>query len=118
MNKILIIEDSRYTRDLIKRNLDKIGLEDIEEAGTGGEGIELFRRLGPELCILDLKLPDKKGIDVLRQIKESDENIPVIVLTAVGQERKRKKCLELGAEEYITKPFETEKLVQAIKRHL
>ena len=101
---ILIIEDDYYVRELYERVLSNAGF-DVFSAADGQEGYQLALR-NPDLILLDIMLPGRNGLTVLRQLKDSDQtkNIPVIVLTNLGQQSTIKEAMESGAEEYLLKP--------------
>jgi DNA-binding response OmpR family regulator len=107
MSRILIIEDDASIREGLTDTL-KVKGYDVDAARTGQEGLELFEKQAPDLVILDLMLPDMEGFDVCRKLKASHQqslDVPVIILTARGQELDRVRGLELGADDYVTKPF-------------
>ena len=105
MAKILIIEDDPSIREGLVDTLRVKGYT-VDAAGTGALGIQRFRASVPDLVILDLMLPDMEGFDVCRQLKASaGPDVPVIILTARGAELDRVRGLEMGADDYVTKPF-------------
>jgi len=113
MNKILIVDDELGVRESLKFSLkDNYALE---FASTGKEAIEKVEKNIPDLVILDIVLPDKDGIDVLKEIKSIDGNIPVIMLTAVSQVKVAVDAMKAGAVDYLTKPFDIEELIIVIK---
>jgi len=83
-------------------------------AGTGHEAVEMFSRERPDLVILDLGLPDMNGIDVCRQIRERAET-PILILSARGDEKDKVTALDLGADDYVTKPFGPEELMARVR---
>jgi DNA-binding response OmpR family regulator len=103
--KILMIEDNPYLRKIYKNKLNLAGFEFIE-ATNGEEGLNKVIAEKPDLVLLDLILPRKNGFDVLIDIKKNEEtkNIPVIILSNLGQETDIKRGLSLGAQEYLVKP--------------
>ena len=102
--KILIIEDDRFLRKIYKNKLEAEGYE-VSEAIEGEEGVHKAISESPDLIILDLMLPRKDGFDVLTDIKKEDQtkDIPVIILTVLGQESDIKRGLDLGATNYLIK---------------
>src|SRR5690606_23849494 len=106
---ILVIEDERKLRDLLRGYLEREGLQ-VLTAGTGADGIALARSGRPDLLVLDLGLPDVPGEDVLREIRGTAD-LPVVILTARASEEDRIHGLELGADDYVTKPFSPRELV-------
>jgi DNA-binding response OmpR family regulator len=114
MSRILIIEDDASIREGLVDTLRVKGYQ-VSAAGCGEEGLELFRREPPDLVILDLMLPDKEGFDVCRELKAPPSpDVPVIILTARGAELDRVRGLELGADDYVTKPFSLLELIARI----
>ena len=111
MNKrtILLIEDERAISEPLTAALTREGFDPIL-AETAATGLELFARREPDLVLLDVMLPDGDGRDVLRRIREASRT-PVILLTARGEELDRVLGLELGADDYVTKPFSPKELV-------
>ena len=110
--KILVIEDEKNISDLLQLYLEKEGYE-TQAAGDGVKGIELFRSFQPDLVILDIMLPVMDGWSVLKKIRE-DGKTPVIMLTAKGELTDKVAGLEAGADDYMTKPFETKEVVARI----
>ncbi len=111
--RILIVDDEVPIQELIKFNLEQSGFE-VHVAGDGVQAIEMFESLRPDLMVLDLMLPGKDGYDVCKTIRRNS-NVPIIMLTAKETELERVLGLELGADDYITKPFSPLELVARIK---
>ena len=109
MTTILVAEDERDIRELIVFSLRFGGFE-VEEAANGIEAVEKARRLRPDLIIMDVRMPKKTGYEACQELKEANEtkDIPIVFLSAKGQEAEIKQGMELGAVDYILKPFETE----------
>ncbi len=101
--KVLIVDDEISIQELIRFNLEQSGF-DTEVAGDGLEALEMFESYRPDLIVLDLMLPGKDGYDVCKDIRRTS-NVPIIMLTAKETELERVLGLELGADDYITKPF-------------
>ena len=113
---VLIVEDSLYTRTLIKNTLESGGFEVIGQASTGEEAIDLARRLQPDVITLDNILPDMWGTDVLKIYSEEGLSSKVIMVSAVGQELIVNECMQLGAFAYIVKPFTPEELLGVLNK--
>lgn len=119
MNKrVLVVDDSYYMRTILKNMITDAGYNVIDEAANGQDAINLANSEKPDLITLDLILPDNSGLDVLKKIKESNPEVHVIVVSAVGQESIVQQALEYGAEAYIVKPFDEQKVVSTIKEIL
>ncbi|WP_177161126.1 response regulator [uncultured Fusobacterium sp.] len=111
--KILIIEDEKVIQNFLSLSLKSKKYEPII-AENGLLGISLFMSHNPDLILLDLGLPDIDGTEVLKQIRSSSD-IPIIIISARGQEREKVNALDLGADDYITKPFNIEELFARIR---
>ncbi len=114
--KVLIVDDSIYMRSLIKNSLEEAGFEIVGEAPNGETAIDLALELQPDLITLDNILPDMMGFEILKVIKEEGLDSKVVMVSAVGQQTVVNKGRELGAEEYIVKPFTSEDLVEVVNR--
>ena len=114
--RILVIEDEEDILALIHFNLVKEGFR-VECATTGEEGFKKAKDMSPSLILLDLMLPGMNGLDVCRQLRQAPEakDCPIIMLTARGEEHDIVKGLELGADDYITKPFSAQVLLARIR---
>ncbi|MGE4488726.1 MAG: response regulator transcription factor [Kiritimatiellales bacterium] len=113
---ILIIEDEEDIRELVKYNLQRENFG-VLEAGSGEEGLKLVDRISPDLILLDLMLPGKDGLEICRMLKRNGrtQNIPVVMMTARGEESDIVAGLELGAEDYVVKPFSPKVLGARVK---
>ena len=113
MHKILIIEDEAKIVRLIRDYLKKDGYQ-VTDARDGEEGLTAFERQDPDLIILDLMLPKKDGLKVAKEVRKKSQ-VPIIMLTAKSEEADRVTGLEIGADDYITKPFSLRELAARIK---
>jgi two-component system, OmpR family, response regulator RegX3 len=111
--RVLLIEDEESISEPLAAALEREGFAP-SVAGTAAEGIDAFRMKSPELVLLDVMLPDGDGRDVLRQIR-STSRVPVVMLTARGQEMDKIVGLELGADDYVVKPFSAAELIARIR---
>lgn len=113
---VLVIDDEKDIRELLQYNLSKEGY-DVSTAKTGEEGFEAARSKKPDLVILDLMLPGVDGLEVCRMLRAnaSTKHLPVLMLTAKGSETDQIVGLELGADEYIVKPFSVKVLLARVK---
>jgi len=111
--RILVVDDERRMVGFIRLNLEQDGFEVIE-AYSGTEALDRLRDSLPDLILLDVMMPDIDGFEVLRTIRELGQ-VPVIMLTAKGEEEDIVKGLELGADDYVTKPFSPRELVSRVK---
>lgn len=115
MAKILIVDDSRTSRRMLKEVLLGAGHEVVGEASNGEEGIIMYRQLKPELVTMDITMPVMNGLEALTCIKKEDENAKIIMVTAAGQKEKMVQAVKEGADDFIAKPFEPDQVVDAIK---
>ena len=116
MSKILIVDDEQDIVDLLSYNLEKEGFS-IVKAYDGEAALGLVRSEKPDLMILDLMLPKMNGLDVCKAIRRNPEtaNLPIIMLTAKGDEIDKIIGLEVGADDYITKPFSIKELIARVE---
>ncbi|MBK9927203.1 MAG: response regulator transcription factor [Anaerolineales bacterium] len=112
-HRILIVDDEPSVTDLIAYNLRK-SLYDVQAVGDGREALRLAREYKPDLILLDLMIPEVDGLDVCRELRKSSD-VPIIMITARGEEIDRVLGLEIGADDYITKPFSVRELMARIK---
>ena len=117
--RILIVDDEEDLRKMLKFRLESVGY-DVTEAGDGNDGLDKARSTKPDLMILDLMLPKIDGYKVCRMLKfdEKHKHIPIIMFTARAQKKDEDMGKEMGADAYITKPFEPEVLLAKIKELL
>lgn len=113
-NRILIVEDEPNMMVGLKHNLEFEGFE-VDAATTGVEGLEKGRNSNLDLILLDVMLPEMSGFDVCRKLREEQIYTPIIMLTAKGEEVDKIVGLELGADDYVTKPFSVRELLARIK---
>lgn len=111
--KILVVDDEARIVEIVKAYLEKDGYQ-VASAGDGKRALELFQRDKPDLIILDLMLPEIDGLEVCRQVRRTS-NIPIIMLTARVEDTDKLIGLELGADDYITKPFSPREVVARVK---
>ena len=113
MTKILVIDDDSNICELLRMYLEKEGYE-VRTASDGSEGIAVFRMYEPDLVLLDVMMPKKDGLVVCREIRR-ESNVPIIMLTAKAEEFDKLLGLELGADDYITKPFSPREVLARVK---
>ena len=114
--KLLSIDDSKMVHMVIKKSLAKYDVE-LTTATNGLEGIEQTQAIKPDIILLDINMPEMDGPEALKKIREIEDfkSTPVIMLTAEDTQKTREGLVELGVNEYLTKPFEESKLVEALK---
>jgi len=111
--RILVVDDEERMVRFIRMNLEHDGFE-VSEAFNGKQAIQKIREVTPDLILLDVMMPDIDGFEVLETVREVSQ-VPVIMLTAKGEEDDRVRGLELGADDYVTKPFSPRELVSRVK---
>ncbi len=114
--KVLVVDDEKPIADILKFNLEKEGYQ-VVCAYDGDEAIELANQENPNLVLLDIMLPSKDGMEVCREIRKN-HNMPIIMLTAKDSEIDKVLGLELGADDYVTKPFNNRELIARVKANL
>jgi DNA-binding response OmpR family regulator len=115
---VLVVDDDPTVSDVVRRYLEHAGYH-VTLAADGAHALADFHKVRPELVILDLMLPGVDGLEVCRRIRQRPEHVPIIMLTALGEEMDRIAGLQLGADDYVTKPFSPRELVlraQAVLR--
>jgi len=117
MAQILVIEDDLLIRETVEYSLKGAGFT-VATAENGVQGLEEMSEHTPDLVLLDLLLPGMDGFEICKKIRESDENVPIIMITALEDQRSKLKGFSVGADDYITKPFSIEELVARIRANL
>ena len=114
--KILVVDDEKPIADILQFNLKKEGY-DVECAYDGNEALEMVEEFKPDLILFDIMLPQRDGMEVCREVRKKYE-MPIIMLTAKDSEIDKVLGLELGADDYVTKPFSTRELIARVKANL
>jgi two-component system, OmpR family, alkaline phosphatase synthesis response regulator PhoP len=116
MKRILVIEDDKDIVELVRYNLEKDGYQ-VVSSGDGASGLAQIRKSPPDVLVLDLMLPKMSGLDVCKEVRKdiSLNRLPILILTAKGEEADRVVGLELGADDYVTKPFSPRELAARVK---
>lgn len=118
MANILIVDDSKTSRKILRGILEEAGYTIVDEATNGEEGCLKYRELKPDLVTMDITMPVMDGLEALQVMKKDDENAKIVMITALGQKDKMIQAIKNGAAEFITKPFEDEEVVKAINKVL
>ena len=116
-NKILIVDDQYGIRILLHEVFQKEGYTTYQ-AANGMQALEIVRKHRPDLVLLDMKIPGMDGIEILKRLKEIDQDIKVIIMTAYGELDMIQETKELGAIMHFAKPFDIDDLREAVKKHL
>src|SRR5689334_15190236 len=115
--KVLYVEDELFLGKIVRESLESRGYQVIME-GDGAKVLELFKKTNPEICVLDIMLPNKDGFAIADEIREIDEEVPIIFLTAKTQTEDVVKGFAAGGNDYIRKPFSMEELIVRIQHLL
>lgn len=116
--RILIVDDAAFMRMMIKDILVKNGFEVVGEAENGAVAVEKYKELTPDLVTMDITMPEKDGITALKEIKEINPNATVIMCSAMGQQAMVIDAIQAGAKDFIVKPFQADRVVEAITKAL
>lgn len=115
---ILIVDDAAFMRMMIKEILSKNGFEVVGEANDGLDAIEKYKELKPDLITMDITMPEMDGIAALKEIKKIDSNAKIIMCSAMGQQSMVIDAIQAGAKDFIVKPFQADRVIEAITKAL
>ena len=113
---ILICDDAAFMRMMIKDILSKNGYNVVGEAENGVKAVEKYAELKPDLVLMDITMPEMHGIDALKKIKASDPSALVIMCSAMGQQAMVIESIQAGAKDFIVKPFQADRVIEAVKK--
>ena len=113
---ILISDDAAFMRMMIKDILTKNGYNVVGEAENGAKAVEKYNELKPDLVLMDITMPEMDGIQALKKIKESDPSALVIMCSAMGQQAMVIESIQAGAKDFIVKPFQADRVIEAVKK--
>jgi len=116
MAKILMVDDSKTSRKILRGILEENGHEIIGEAVNGEDGISKFKDLHPDITTMDITMPVMDGLEALRQIMDYDRNAKIVMVTAAGQKTKMIDAVKYGAIEFLAKPFEAAQIIEIINK--
>ena len=115
-NGILIVDDAAFMRMMIKDVLSKNGFAIAGEAENGAKAVEKFKEFNPELVIMDITMPEVDGIQAVKEIKKIDRNSNIIMCSAMGQQAMVIESIQAGAKDFIVKPFQPDRVIEAVKK--
>ncbi|MUK89904.1 response regulator [Ornithinibacillus sp. L9] len=119
MNKrILIVDDAAFMRMMIKDILSKNGFEVVGEAQDGAQAVEMYNELKPDLVTMDITMPEMDGITALKEIKSASPEAKIIMCSAMGQQAMVIDAIQAGAKDFIVKPFQADRVIEAIQKAL
>lgn len=117
-SKILIVDDAAFMRMMIKDILSKNGFDVVGEAQDGSQAIEKYKELEPDLVTMDITMPEMDGITALKEIKKINPDAKIIMCSAMGQQAMVIDAIQAGAKDFIVKPFQADRVLEAIKKAL
>jgi two-component system chemotaxis response regulator CheY len=118
MARVLVVDDAAFMRKMVSDALAKGGHEVVGEAGNGVEAIARFQELKPDLMTLDITMPEKDGLTALAEIVAADPSARVVMCSALGQEAKVLEAIKLGARDFVVKPFQPDRVIEAVDKAL
>ena len=116
MKNVLIVDDSRTSRRVLRDILERAGYKIVGEAVNGREGFDSYVKLQPDIVTMDITMPEMDGIGALKGIREKDPNASVIMCSAMGQQAMVIEAIQSGAKDFIVKPFQAERVLEAVKK--
>ncbi|EQB88535.1 chemotaxis protein CheY [Clostridium sp. BL8] len=116
MAKVLIVDDATFMRMMIKDILEKNGFQVVGEAGNGAKAVELYKAEKPDVVTMDITMPEMDGIEAVKAIREFDPSAKVIMCSAMGQQSMVMDAIRAGAKDFIVKPFQADRVLEAIKK--
>ncbi|MCD6449112.1 MAG: response regulator [Thermotogaceae bacterium] len=114
--KVLIVDDAAFMRMLLKDIVTKAGYEVVGEAANGKEAVEKYKELKPDVVTMDITMPEMNGIEAVKEIKKVDPNAKIIMVSAMGQQAMVIEAIQAGAKDFIVKPFQPARVIEAIKK--
>jgi two-component system chemotaxis response regulator CheY len=118
MARVLVVDDAAFMRKMLSDTLASGGHEVVGEASNGNEAVQRFQELRPELTTLDITMPEKDGLQALREILSYDPTARVVMCSALGQEAKVLESIKAGAKDFVVKPFAPERVLEAVGKAL
>jgi len=118
MARVLVVDDAAFMRKMVSDALIKGGHDVVGEAGNGVEAIARFQELRPDLMTLDITMPEKDGLAALADIMAADPAAKVVMCSALGQESKVLEAIKLGAKDFVVKPFQPDRVIDAVGKAL
>jgi len=117
-NRVLVVDDAAFMRMMIKDILRRGGYQVVGEAEDGVKAIEKYRELKPDLVTMDITMPDMDGITAVKEIRAIDPNAVIIMCSAMGQQAMVIDAIQAGAKDFIVKPFQPDRVLEAIRKVL
>ncbi|TCW38679.1 two-component system chemotaxis response regulator CheY [Thermohydrogenium kirishiense] len=118
MSKIMIVDDAAFMRMMIKDIITKNNLGSVIEAEDGSVAVEKYNQEKPDLVLMDITMPEMDGIQAVRQIVKKDPNAKIVMCSAKGQQAMVIEAIQAGAKDFIVKPFQPDRVIEAVKKML
>ena len=118
MARVLVVDDAAFMRKMLSDALSSGGHEVVGEAGNGQEAVSRYQELKPDLTTLDITMPEKDGLEALAEIIAIDPQAKVVMCSALGQESKVLEAVKLGARDFVVKPFQAPRVLEAVGKAL
>lgn len=115
MSSVLIVDDAKFMRVTLSNLLSSHGFTIVGMAENGQEALELYKELNPDIVTLDITMPVMDGLEALKHIMEYDPNAKVVMCSAMGQQKLVVEAIELGAKDFIVKPFDEQRVIDTLK---
>lgn len=116
MAKIMLVDDAAFMRMMLKTTLTQAGYTELCEAEDGAQAVEVYNAEKPDLVFMDITMPNKDGLEALKEIRAADGNATVVMCSAMGQESMVMESIKSGAKDFIVKPFKPERILQTVKK--
>jgi len=118
MVKVLIVDDAQFMRSILKKIFQSNNYEVVGEADTADSGVANYKKLKPDIVTMDICMPNKSGIEAIKEITKLDKNAKILVCSALGQELLVMEAIQAGAKDFIVKPFKKEKIIETVEKVL
>ncbi|WP_027718304.1 response regulator [Desulfovirgula thermocuniculi] len=116
--RVLVVDDAAFMRMMIKNIITKNGYEVAGEAENGKQAVQLYAELKPDVVTMDITMPEMNGIEAVKAIRALDPNANIVMVSAMGQQAMVMDAIQAGAKDFIVKPFQQDRLLQALERVL
>lgn len=116
MSKVLIVDDAAFMRMMLKNILANTAYEVVGEADTGAKGVQLYQELRPDIVTMDITMPDMDGLTAVKEIRKIDPQAKIIMCSAMGQQAMIVDAVKSGAADFLVKPFQPERVLEALQK--
>jgi len=118
MARILVVDDAAFMRMMVRDMLKKIGHQVVGEAANGLQGVQMYKELKPDLVTMDVTMPEMDGVEAVKEIMAFDKDAKIVMISAMGQQAIVMDCIKAGAKDFIVKPFNIDRVAEAVKKVL